>query len=620
MTQERQDGVFDADLFRNVFNASPIGIVIESLDGQPLFVNPAFCSFLGFSEEELHSKHCVDFSPREDAEKDWTLFQQLRAGQIERYQLEKRYFRKDGSLVWGRLSLSLLNEQPSALVIAMVEDISDKRTTEEALRTSEERLRSAQHAARMGTFEWNIQTGVNTWTPELEAIYGLQPGAFGGKQTNFESLIHPDDRQAVNQLVQRSFETGEPTRGEWRVVWPDGSEHWIVGRWQVFKNESGEPLRAIGVNLDATERKLAEQALVSANRTLESQATELQSREELLKSFVKNVPAGVAMLDREMRYIQVSDRWCEDYGIDASQILGRSHYEALADMPERWKEVHRRALQGETLRCEDERWDRKSGTTWVRWEVRPWRTPSGTVGGILIFAEEITRRKQMEEALAGMSRKLIEAQEQERTRISRELHDDINQRLALVAVELARCDQGVSPHADLHNHLQQAKQRIIEISGDVQALSDELHSPKLQYLGLATAAKSLCREVSEKNNVQIDFIQDGVPRSLPNEVSLSLFRILQEALHNAVEHSGVKHFEVRLWDHLNELHLTVKDSGKGFDIEAAERARGLGLTSMQERARLVSGTMTVESEPMRGTNIHVSIPLPSEQEPERAAG
>src|SRR5579864_502269 len=405
MTQERQDGVFDADLFRNVFNASPIGIVIESLDGQPLFVNPAFCSFLGFSEEELHSKHCVDFSPREDAEKDWTLFQQLRAGQIERYQLEKRYFRKDGSLVWGRLSLSLLNEQPSALVIAMVEDISDKRTTEEALRTSEERLRSAQHAARMGTFEWNIQTGVNTWTPELEAIYGLQPGAFGGKQTNFESLIHPDDRQAVNQLVQRSFETGEPTRGEWRVVWPDGSEHWIAGRWQVFKNESGEPLRAIGVNIDATERKLAEQALVSANRTLESQATELQSREELLKSFVKNVPAGVAMLDREMRYIQVSDRWCEDYGIDASQILGRSHYEALADMPERWKEVHRRALQGETLRCEDERWDRKSGTTWVRWEVRPWRTPSGTVGGILIFAEEITRRKQMEEALAGMSRK-----------------------------------------------------------------------------------------------------------------------------------------------------------------------------------------------------------------------
>jgi len=97
--------IVDTQLFRDVFNASPIGMVVESLDGQPLFVNPAFCSFLGFTEEELRSKHCVDFSPAEDAEKDWSLFQQLRAGVIDSYQLEKCYFRKDGSLVWGRLSL-----------------------------------------------------------------------------------------------------------------------------------------------------------------------------------------------------------------------------------------------------------------------------------------------------------------------------------------------------------------------------------------------------------------------------------------------------------------------------------------------------------------------------------
>src|SRR5215472_12192864 len=99
----------DTQLFRDVFNASPIGIAVETLEGQPLFLNPAFCSMLGFSEEELRSKHCVDFSPPEDAEKDWELFQQLRAGSIGHYQLEKRYFRRDGSLVWGRLSVSLLN-------------------------------------------------------------------------------------------------------------------------------------------------------------------------------------------------------------------------------------------------------------------------------------------------------------------------------------------------------------------------------------------------------------------------------------------------------------------------------------------------------------------------------
>ena len=117
----------DTQLFRDVFSASPIGIVVENLEGQPLFVNPAFCSFLGFSEEELRGKHCVEFSPPEDAEKDWDLFQKLRAGTIVHYQLEKRYFRRDGSLVWGRLSISLLNSRPSPLVVAMVEDITDKR-------------------------------------------------------------------------------------------------------------------------------------------------------------------------------------------------------------------------------------------------------------------------------------------------------------------------------------------------------------------------------------------------------------------------------------------------------------------------------------------------------------
>src|SRR5262249_15993888 len=122
----------NGQMFRDVFDASPVGIAIENLEGQPLFVNRALCSMLGFSEEELCSKHCVQFSPPEDAEKDWALFQRLHAGSIDRYQLEKRYFRRDGSLMWGRLSLSLLNSRPSPLVLAMVEDITEKKMAEES--------------------------------------------------------------------------------------------------------------------------------------------------------------------------------------------------------------------------------------------------------------------------------------------------------------------------------------------------------------------------------------------------------------------------------------------------------------------------------------------------------
>src|SRR5947207_11388841 len=125
------------------------------------------------------------------------------------------------------------------------------------------------------------------------------------------------------------------------------------------------------------------------------------------------------MLGPEMRYLQVSDRWCAVYSVDSSEVLGRSHYELLPDIPPRWKETHSRAFEGETLRADEDRWDRDGGTMWVRWEILPWRTASGLVGGILIFAEDITHRKQMEKAISGISGKLIKAQEQERARIGR---------------------------------------------------------------------------------------------------------------------------------------------------------------------------------------------------------
>src|SRR5215471_6106411 len=154
-------GAPDTQLFYDAFHASPIGIAVENLEGRLLFVNRAFCSMLGFSEEEACSKHCVDFSPPEDAERDWLLFQQLRAGLIDHYQLDKRYFRRDRSLMWGRLTISLLNHRPSPLVIAMVDDITDRKQAEEALRDSQERLRLALEAGAAGGWDWDVKNDRN---------------------------------------------------------------------------------------------------------------------------------------------------------------------------------------------------------------------------------------------------------------------------------------------------------------------------------------------------------------------------------------------------------------------------------------------------------------------------
>jgi PAS domain S-box-containing protein len=248
--------------------------------------------------------------------------------------------------------------------------------------------------------------------------------------------------------------------------------------------------------------------------------------------------------------------------------------------------------------------------------LSPIKDSTGTTLGICGISRDITQRKLAEQALADMTRKLIEAQEQERARIGRELHDDINQRLAMLAVELEQLQDDPS---EVQSRVQELRRQTTQISNDVQALSHDLHASKLEYLGVAAGMNSWCKEFGERQNLEIDCRSD-VRSTLPNEIGLCLFRVLQEALHNAAKHSGVKRIKVQLHEESGEIHLNVKDLGKGFDIEAARQGRGLGLTSMQERVRLVNGTIEIQSKPMGGTTIHVRVPLEAEHGSQRAAG
>jgi PAS domain S-box-containing protein len=229
----------------------------------------------------------------------------------------------------------------------------------------------------------------------------------------------------------------------------------------------------------------------------------------------------------------------------------------------------------------------------------------GSFAGYIGSCIDVTDRKLAEQAMADMQRKLIEAQEQERTRIGRELHDDVTQRLAFLAVELQQLQDSPS---EVQSRVEKLREETSEILSDVEALSHELHSSKLQYLGVVAGIRGWCNEFAQRQNLEIDFRSD-VATVPPFEIGVCLFRVLQEALHNAVKYSGVKHFEVRLIEQSNQVHLIVRDSGKGFDTESAMQGPGLGLTTMRERVRLVNGTIAIESKPMGGTTIVIRVPL-----------
>jgi PAS domain S-box-containing protein len=237
----------------------------------------------------------------------------------------------------------------------------------------------------------------------------------------------------------------------------------------------------------------------------------------------------------------------------------------------------------------------------------------GSFGGFIGSAIDTTDQKLAQQALEKVSGQLIAAQEAERSRIARELHDDICQRLALLSMELEQANRSSNDSAVQRNpKIDKIRQHCAEIAGAVQALSHQLHSSKLEYLGIVAAVTSFCREFSEQHEVSVRFSNQDVPSFLPPDISLSLFRITQEALQNALKYSGVSEFAVSLRGAAGEIQLEISDGGVGFDVEQAKRQKGLGLVSMQERVHLVHGIFTIESKAGSGTRISIRVPFVEE--------
>ncbi len=328
------------------------------------------------------------------------------------------------------------------------------------------------------------------------------------------------------------------------------------------------------------------------------------------------------MVDRNYRYLIANRKFLAMRGMTKEQVLGRSAADVLSKgaFEAVIKEKLDECFRGKVVRYEMKYSYPELGEREILVSYFPIEGPDGIDRAACIL-HDITERKKAEEALARMSRRLIEAQEQERTRIARELHDNINQRLALLAVEVEASKQH-QPRSleDMSQLLSNIHEQVTAVSSEVQSISHELHSSHLEYLGVVAALKNFCREFGQRQQLTIAFTQEVVPQSVSHEASLCLFRILQEALHNAVKHSNVRHFDVKLGCSGDQLELTVSDRGTGFDAEAVINKGGLGLISMRERVRLVNGTIEIESKPIGGTVIHVSVPFEPEHVSERAVG
>jgi PAS domain S-box-containing protein len=369
----------------------------------------------------------------------------------------------------------------------------------------------------------------------------------------------------------------------------------------------------LGLLWQRAKRRKTENDLVTSNERLRSAMRDLRESEERFRLVSNNAPVMIWMSGVDKLCTYFNQRWLEFTGRSLAEELGNGWVEG----------VHPEDRDG-CLRTYSQAFDRRESFEIeyrlrrhdgeYRWIVDlgiPRFTPDGSFAGYIGSCNDISERILAQEALSTVSRRLIEAHEEERTWIARELHDDVNQRLALATVNLDVLKRELPASVpEARRRVSELGEQLRDLGNDVQALSHRLHSSKLEYLGLTAAITAFCREFSERNGVQIDLECDAIPRTVPGEISLCLFRVLQEALQNASKHSGSQQYQVSIKCGVNEIDLTVSDSGIGFDPQQATQGKGLGITSMRERLKLVAGELYIEPRSPNGVMVRARVPVP----------
>jgi PAS domain S-box-containing protein len=480
------------------------------------------------------------------------------------------------------------------------------------VQASDERFRLAAQAGKMYAYEWDAATDMVTRSGEYLNVLGLSGPETQLARAQLSARVHPDDRALFIGVVGQVTPENPASRIIYRTLRSDGSVIWLEKNARAFFDEQGRLRRMVGMVADITDRKLAEEAL--------------RESEDKFRLLLDSTAQAIYGIDLEGRCTFCNPACIRTLGYERDEeVLGKSMHHLIhhsrADgtfLPAEECRIYRAFRAGEANHVDDEVLWRANGTSFpAEYWSHPQRRGQEIIGAVVAFFD-ITERKVAEAALASVSGRLIMAQEQERTRIARELHDDIGQRLAILANELQQFQQD-SPNLPVRNRMEKLEKQTVEIAADIQSLSHKLHSPKLEYLGIAKAMTSFCKEFSERQRVKVDFSNEGVT-VVPSEISLCLFRVLQEALQNALKHSGVRDFDVELRGAVDAVQLTVRDSGVGFDPVTAVKGRGLGLTSMQERLKLVGGIVSINSEPNGGTTIQARVPLGSRSDAMRATG
>ncbi len=588
-------------LYRGLVENSRDLICTHDLSGVLLTVNLAAAQTLGYDPGELVNRSLRELlhpSVHEDLNAYLASLreQKTASGFIE-------LWTKSGETrIWKYTSTLRTEGVDTPFVQGMAHDYTEILRAQREIREGEERLRVAAEVGRMYAWEWNPLTDAVLRSAECAEILGLKESVQEDTAKDYFTLVHPEDRDRVWNLATALTPENAAYRTEYRRFRPDGGIVWLQESGRATFDKAGKMIRLIGMTADVTERKMAEQ--------------KLRDSEERIRRIVLKSPVAMLVTDGSGQKNElINDKFTDLFGYSIEHIPSVDSWWTFAYPDELYREMVRKewhARVAEAVRNSSEIAPMDAKVYCKDGTFRYIEFHFASLGEInLVSFVDLTDHKIAQQELAKVGGRLIDAQEKERTRIARDLHDDICQRLALLAIELETLGETpLDSRPVVRKQVNKLKKRVSEILTDVEAISHELHSSKLELLGLNAAVKSLCKKFAEDHKTKIDFVHPDLVLPLPKDVSICLFRIAQEALRNCVKHSGTDRFHVRLFTETGDVHLSISDKGVGFDPDTAINSGGLGLISMRERITLVNGTIAIKSKPQEGTEIYCSVPLP----------
>lgn len=583
--------------YAGIVESSDDAIISENLDGIILTWNQGAQKIFGYTEEEAVGQPITMIIPAELRDEERGILERVSQGEhLQQYETVR--LMKAGKRVIVSLTISPVKDSAGKVVgvSKIARDITQHKRAEEELKRSEDRF---SKIFRQGPLAISLTSAIDhryiDVNETFERFVGFRREELIGRSA-LEVGIWPDPEERA-RLAKRLLSEGRLHDFEFEFRKKDGQKRIAHGAAELI-DISGEPC-VLGLAIDVTERKRAQEALLES--------------EKRFRLMADSAPV--------LMWLSGPDKLCTDFNQEWLKFTGRPIQEELG---EGWvRDVHPDEVQtclGDYNRAFDarevlvteyrlRRWDGQY--RWMLDRGIPRFTENGGFAGYIGCCVDITEVKEAKAARAELSGKLIHAQEEERSRIARELHDDINQRLALVANALEELQS--SPGRDgsgvpYKKELGDLWQRMNEIASDIQQLSHRLHPAKLHYLGLAAAVRDLCQECGRQNKLRIECVVQDLPQDLEESASLSLFRVVQESLRNVAKHGQAHHVRVELAGESNRVRLRISDDGVGFNTSRVQ-SHGLGLVSMQERVRLTGGEFLIWSRPSQGTRVEVTIPI-----------